>query len=178
MATRIEKKRALSCSLAGVAITVAVVVIAELLPVGGVLMLTVLAVSLISAFAGSRLPLVLKVFVTSLIFYWSYRQCLVGRTMEPGLTRSTFGSAAMCFCWMALLPAFALLGLWRPRRGAALVVAVFPVSFAVAAVVAGVEEAQFVRQHRESGAGPTARWTVSWQWLAYDAGSGQLTGAD
>jgi hypothetical protein len=60
----------------------------------------------------------------------------------------------------------------------ALLVAVLPTSLALAFGVAGIEEAMFIQKHKETGIGPTARWTVSNHWLSYNAQTGKLDGSD
>jgi hypothetical protein len=52
------------------------------------------------------------------------------------------------------------------------------VSLALASLVAGFEERQFVKLHRAHGIGPTPRWTVSHHWLSYDVEKQQLYGSD
>jgi hypothetical protein len=150
----------------------------ELLPDRGMTLLAVVAVfSLTSVIRGHRLPLFVRVFATGATFYIGYVMCLVGRTMEPRLTGYTIQMAFVVFGLYASLPTLALLRIWRGRVRVALVASVFPVSLAVASAVAAYEEHQFIQQHR-GGVGPTARWTVSHHWLAYDAQTQELSGSD
>jgi len=135
-------------------------------------------VAMVGLAVGQRLPLLVRVMFTVLIFYFGATMALVGRTMEPGLTRYTFGWALNCFAIMALWPALALLRLWIGGLRIALLVAVLPASLALAFAVAGIEETLFVQKHKETGIGPTARWTVSNHWLSYDAQTGKLNGSD
>ena len=162
----------------GIGATVALAVLDEVLPDGGILLLVVVAaLALASGIGGPRLPLFLRVFATAATFYLGYVMCLVGRTMEPRFTGYTLQMALVCFGIFALLPTLTLLRLWRGRLRVAVVTSVFPVSLAVAAAVAAYEEQQFVQQHRD-GIGPTARWTVSNHWLSYDAQTQILSGSD
>ena len=50
--------------------------------------------------------------------------------------------------------------------------------FAMALLVAGIEERVFVIKYRDTGVGPTPRWTVGTHWLAYDRDTGRLYGSD
>jgi len=162
----------------GIGATVALAVLDEVLPDGGILLLVVVAVlTLASGIGGQRLPLFVRVFATTATFYLGYVMCFVGRTMEPRFTGYTLQMALVCFGLFAALPTLSLARLWRGRLRMAVVASVFPVSLAVAAAVAAYEEHQFVQQHRD-GIGPTARWTVSDHWLAYDARTQMLSGSD
>jgi hypothetical protein len=162
----------------GIGATVALAVLDELLPDGGMTLLVVVAVlAVASAIGGQRLPLFVRVFATGATFYLGYVMCLVGRTMEPGFTRYTVQMALVIFGLYATLPAVALLRIWRGRVRVAVIATVFPVSLAAASAVAAFEEHQFIQQHQH-GIGPTARWTVSNHWLAYDAETQRLSGSD
>lgn len=165
-------------TVAGIGATVALAVFDELIPDGGLtLLLTVAALALASAIMGHRLPLFVRVFATGATIYLGYAMCLVARTMGPGFTGDTVRMALFCFALFAGLPALALLRIWRGRVRVIVVAGVFPVSLAAACAVAACEENQFIQQHPR-GAGPTARWTVSNHWLAYNAETGELSGAD
>ncbi len=158
--------------------TVALAVLAEVLPHGGFLLLVVVWVlALASGIGGERLPVFVRVFATAATFYLGYVMCLAGRTMEPGFTGYTLQMALVCFGLFAALPTLTLARLWRGRLRGAVVASVFPVSLAAAAAVAAYEEHQFVQRHRD-GVGPTARWTVSDHWLSYDARTQILSGSD
>jgi hypothetical protein len=162
----------------GVGATVALGVVDEWLPDGGTTLLVVVAaLALASAVKGQRLPLVFRVFSTGATFYLGYVTCLVGRTMEPGFTAYTIRMALFVFGLYATLPAVALLRIWPGRVRVVLIASVFPVSLAAAALVASFEEYQFIQRHQR-GVGPTARWTVSHHWLAYDAETQRLYGSD
>jgi hypothetical protein len=162
----------------GIGAAVALAVLDEVLPDGGILLLVVVAaLTLASGIGGPRLPLFVRVFATAATFYLGYAMCLVGRTMEPRLTGYTLQMALVCFGLFAVLPTLTLARIWRGRLRLAVVASVLPVSMAVAAAVAAYEEFHFVRQHRD-GIGPTARWTVSDHWLSYDARTKILSGSD
>jgi hypothetical protein len=162
----------------GFAATVTLAVLDELLPDGGMTLLAAVAVlAIVSVIRGERLPLFVRVFATGATFYLGYMMCLIGRTMEPRFTIYTVQMALVVFGLYATLPTLALLRIWRGRIRAALVASVFPISLAVASAVAAYEEYQFILQHRQ-GVGPTARWTVSNHWLAYDAETQRLSGSD
>jgi hypothetical protein len=163
----------------GMIVGVTLATVFELVPDHGISALIGMAiVALVGLACGQRLPLLVRVMFTVLIFYFGATMALVGRTMEPGLTRYTFGWALNCFAIMALWPALALLRLWAGRLRVALLIAVLPTSLAVAFAVAGIEEASFIQKHKENGVGPTARWTVSNHWLSYNAETGKLDGSD
>ena len=158
--------------------TIALAVLDEVLPDGGLLLLVVVAaLALASVIWGLRLPIFVRVFATAATFYLGYVMCLVGRTTEPGFTADAVQMALACFALYAVLPTLALLRIWRGRLRVATVASVFPVSLAVASAVAAYEEHQFIQQHRQ-GVGPTARWTVSNHWLAYDGVTRKLSGSD
>jgi hypothetical protein len=162
----------------GIGATVTLAVMDEVLPDGGMTLLIVTAcLALASAIGGQRLPLFMRVFATGTTFYLGYVMCLVGRTMEPGLTGYTVRMAVFIFCLYAILPTFALLRIWRGRVRVGLVASIFPLSLAVASAVAAYEEKQFVERH-PNGIGTTSRWTVSNHWLAYDAETKRLYGSD
>ena len=71
-----------------------------------------------------------------------------------------------------------LLPLWRLRRGFLLLCLILPLSFGFGLTVAAIEERIFIYKYRETGVGPTPRWTVWNHWLAYDAETKELTGSD
>ncbi|MEO7412227.1 MAG: hypothetical protein ABIZ81_02630 [Opitutaceae bacterium] len=162
----------------GLAATILFAIAEENLPGGGIPLLVVMAgLAVAAAIWGPRFPLYLRVFVTGATFYLGYVTCLVGRTMEPGFSLHTLSGVFLLFGLYAALPTLTLLRLWRGRLRLAVVASVFPVSLAIASAVAAYEENQFIEQHRD-GIGPTARWTVSNHWLAYDAKTQHLWGSD
>ena len=140
--------------------------------IGGALLL------LVALIRGTRLPLMLRVFVTACMFYWAYVACLIGRTMQPGLTGYTVGMAFTVFAIYGWWPGIALFRLWRSRTAVGLLCALLPVGLALAAVVAGTEEYLFVRKYHDTGVGVTKRWTVSNHWLSYDKAAHRLDGSD
>jgi len=164
----------------GFAGTVAFAAAMEVIPVaGGEICLGVSVLLLIAALArGRSLPLSIRVFATGFFFYYGYSMTLVGRTMEPGLTRYTVGWALFCFGLFALVPSLSLLRLWRLPVALALLTLVLPGSFGAALLTAEIEERSFVLRNREFGIGPTARWTVSHHWLSYDREEQKLYGSD
>jgi len=163
----------------GISATVFLAAVSESLPGGGlILILAAAALALVSAIGGNRLPLALRVFATSFILYFAYSMCLVGRTMEPHFTRYTVSMALTFFGLFAMVPTVSLLRLWRRRIAVALVIAVLPLSLTAAAIVAGIEEHLFVEKYRNTGVGPTPRWTVSNHWLSYDREARHLNGSD
>lgn len=141
------------------------------------LWVVVYALAVATAVGGMRLPLFLRVFATGATAYLAYGMCLVARTMEPHFTWRTLAMAILAFSWCALLPTLALLRAWRGRTRAIVVGMMFPTALALASLVAAYEEHEFVRRHPQ-GIGPTARWTVSDHWLAYDAERRVLSGSD
>jgi hypothetical protein len=163
----------------GVLATAVLAALSEILPGGGMfLLVAVAALASVAAIGGTRLPLVLKVWATTFIMYFGYSTCLLGRTMEPGFTGYTVSMALVCFGLLACLPAISLLRLWRPRVAVVLLVTILPLSLTAAALVAGIEERLFVQKYRDTGAGPTPRWTVSNHWLSYDRETHRLNGSD
>ena len=127
---------------------------------------------------GPRLPIALRVFTTGVVMFLGFGVCLEGRAAAPGLTAYTTEMALSRFFSIALLPVLSLVRLWPRRLALSLIVSAFPVSFALAALAAHIEENLFVRRYHESGVGPTARWTVSSSWLSYDAQTHRLDGSD
>lgn len=115
---------------------------------------------LVCLMRGQKLPVFFRALATVLIFAWGYSTCLVGLTMEPGLTSTTIGMAFTFFLMLGIWPGFVLLRLWTRPRGAALLGALFPAAFLLAALVAGTEEYLFVRKYHDTGVGVTPRWTV------------------
>ena len=164
----------------GLAATVAFAAAVEFVPVvGGLVCMGGAGLLLIVALVrGQRLPVSLRVFATGVFFYYGYSMCLLGRTMAPGFTRYTVSMALTYFAIFALLPGLSLIRLWRPRLAFSLVTLLLPVSLGAAALVAEFEEQSFVRTHRGTGVGPTARWTVSHHWLSYDREAQRLDGSD
>lgn len=155
------------------------VALVESLQYGFFLEMGMVGLGAMTALVGGRsLPIPLRLFITVVFFDFGYGMCLVGRTMGPGLTIPAVGMAAFFFGMMALYPFLAVFRIWRVRTALVLMLLSFPVCFAVAAGVAGYEEAEFVRKHEAKGVGPTPRWTVSNHWLAYSATERKLTGSD
>jgi hypothetical protein len=140
--------------------------------IGGALLLLVVLIR------GTKLPLMLRVFITACMFYWAYIACLIGRTMQPGLTGYTVGMALTFFVIYGWWPSLTLFRLWRPKIAVALLCSLLPVALALAAFVAGTEEYLFVRKYHDTGAGVTKRWTVSNHWLSYDKDAHRLDGSD
>jgi len=133
---------------------------------------------IVGVIGGKILPCFLRAFVSVRIFYRGYGMCLLGRTMQPGLTTPTVGMALILFVTHGIWPGLVLLRLWPLRCGVSLLVALFPVAFLLAALVAGTEEYLIVQKYRDTGVGPTARWTVPHHWLAYDREKQRLDGSD
>jgi hypothetical protein len=150
------------------------------LPNGELIYLVLLGTALIiSLAAGTRhLSLLARVFITTQIFCWNFMLCLLGRTVEPGITRGNTSMALLYFGIYGFVPGLCLLRLWRWKLGAIFLGALLPVGFALALVVAGIEERVFVIKYRDTGIGPTPRWTVGTHWLAYDRDTGRLYGSD
>jgi len=166
-------------AIAGIAVALAFFVALEFAPYGDFVFMILGALSLfIVAVRKTHLPLMLRVFITTCIFYWGFSACITGRTMQPGLTRFTAGMALSYFGFLGLWPGIALFKLWHRRIAIGLLCALLPVSFALAVALAGTEEYLFVRKYRDTGVGPTARWTVSMHWLAYDRETRRLGGSD
>jgi hypothetical protein len=164
-------------SLAALAIVAAAI---ELLPsvLGGMVRMALAGTLMILGLVfGQKLPLTIRVFATSLFFYYGYSMCLLGRTMEPGINAHTFG-AALGMSIFGLLPALSLVRVWRPALGISLIAILLPLSLGAAFIAAGIEEHLFVRKYRETGVGPTARWTVAHHWLSYNRERQKLYGSD
>jgi len=170
-----RSRQIISGILAGVALFVALEFVPDgdlVIMIGGALLL------LFGLIWGTRLPLMLRVFITACTFYWGYIACLIGRTMQPGLTGYTVGMALSVFVIYGCWPGIALFRLWRPKIAAGLLCALLPVAFTLAAVVAGTEEYLFIRKYHDTGVGVTKRWTVSNHWLSYDKDAHRLDGSD
>ena len=150
------------------------------LPNGSLIYLLLFAAALIiSLAAGTRhLSLSARVFITTQIFCWNFMLCLLGRTVEPDITRGNTIMALFYFGIYGIVPGLCLLRLWRWKFGAILLGSLLPVGFALALVLAGIEERVFVIKYRDTGVGPTPRWTVGTHWLAYDHDTGRLYGSD
>lgn len=164
---------------AGIFLAVAVFVGLEFLEHGDLVIMIGCALLLgVALIRGTRLPLMLRVFTTAWIFYWAYIACLLGRTMQPGLTGYTVGMALTVFAIYGCWPGFALFRLWRPKIAVGILCALFPVALTLAAVVAGTEEYLFVRKDHDTGVGVTKRSTVSNHWLSYDRDAHRQDGSD
>jgi hypothetical protein len=173
------ERKAVLWLLLAVAALAGYIVLIDWIPKGGLVdLIIVVAASIAGAVSGRSLPLFVRFLITGLLFDFAYGMCLTGRTMEPGLSRYTVGMAFFCFFIYALGLLLSLLRVWSIRAGLTLLSLAFPVSFAIAALVAGFEERQFMELHRATGIGPTARWTVSNHWLSYDLEKQQLYGSD
>ena len=105
-------------------------------------------------------------------------------TLKPRLPYCRFHtpiskSCLELFCYKKRpFPGLCLLRLWRWKFGAILLGSLLPVGFALALVVAGIEERLFVIKYRDNGIGPTPRWMVGTHWLAYDRDTRRLYGSD
>ena len=150
------------------------------LPNGELIYLVLLGAALIiSLVAGSRhLSLPALVFITTQIFCWNFMLCLLGRMVEPGITRGNTSMVLLYFGMYGFVPGLCLLRLWRLKLGAIFLGSLLPVGFALALVLAGIEEHVFIIKYRDTGVGPTPRWTVGTHWLAYDRDTGRLYGSD
>jgi hypothetical protein len=150
-----------------------------LLPNGGIFYPMSLGVMLIlSLISGARLTLSARTFITTQIFCWVFMLCLLGRTVEPGITRGNVSMMLLYFGIYGFAPGLCLLRLWRLKFGAIFLGSLLPVGFAIALITAGIEEQMFVIKHRDTGVGPTPRWTVGTHWLAYDRDTERLYGSD
>ena len=76
------------------------------------------------------------------------------------------------------VPGLCLLRLWNWKLGAIFLGSLLPIGFALALVVAGIEEQEFIIKYRDTGIALTPRWTVGMHWLAYDLENGRLYGSD
>lgn len=151
----------------------------EFVPDGDlVVMISGALLLLLALIRGTHLPVLVRAFVTSYIFYWACIMCLIGRTMEPGLTGYTVKMSLVVFAVLGWWPGIALFRLWRPKIAAFLLCALLPVGFILAATIAGTEEYLFVRKYQDIGVGATSRWTVSNHWLSYDKNTQTLNGSD
>jgi hypothetical protein len=150
------------------------------LPNGELIYLFLLGTTLIiSLAAGTRhLSLPARIFITTQIFCWNFMLCLLGRTVEPGITMGNTYMALIYFGIYGFVPGLCLLRLWRLKLGAILLGSLLPIGFALALLVAGIEERVFIIKYRDTGIGPTPRWTVGTHWLAYDHAAGRLYGSD
>jgi hypothetical protein len=150
------------------------------LPNGELIYLFLLGTTLIiSLAAGTRhLSLPARIFITTQIFCWNFMLCLLGRTVEPGITMGNTYMALIYFGIYVFVPGLCLLRLWRLKLGAILLGSLLPIGFALALLVAGIEERVFIIKYRDTGIGPTPRWTVGTHWLAYDHAAGRLYGSD
>src|ERR1700690_3357001 len=104
-----------------VAITLAVVFFVGIgfLPNGGIFYPMSLGVMLIlSLISGTRLTLSARAFITAQIFCWTFMLCLLGRTVEPGITRGNIGMMLLYFGIYGFAPGLCLLRLWRLKLGA------------------------------------------------------------
>ncbi len=145
---------------------------------GGICMLAVAALTLCGLIFGRSLPVSLRVFITGLVVYFGCGMCIAGRAMAPGFTVFTAGKALTMFSVFAIWPILSLLRLWPRRLAIRLISGAVPVCFVFAFLAADIEERLFVRRYRETGIGPTPRWTDSSSWLSYDAQTHQLNGSD
>ncbi len=151
----------------------------ELAPAGGLFeMVFVAAVAFGGLIGGTRLPYLIRLVSTLALFVYGADMFLLGRTMEPRLTETTFQMAVFFWVLWAGLPTLSVLRMWK-RRTALLLLALLPLGgFLLACAVAEVEERHFMAKYRSSGVGPTPRWTVSHHWLSYNKDTGRLDGSD
>lgn len=133
---------------------------------------------IVGVILGRKMPGFIRAVLSVLIFYWGYGMCLAGRTMEVGLTHTTVSMALGIFMIYGALPGLAFLRLWPTRQGAVFLCALLPASFLIACAVASAEEYLFIQKYKDTGVGPTPRWTVSHHWLAYDKERQRLDGSD
>jgi hypothetical protein len=104
------------------------------LPNGSLIYLLLFAAALIiSLAAGARhLSLPARIFITTQIFCWNFMLCLLGRTVEPGITRGNTSMVLLYFGIYGFVPGLCLLRLWRLKFGAILLGSLLPVGFAMA----------------------------------------------
>src|ERR1035437_9584437 len=83
------------------------------LPNGELIYLVLLgAVLIISLAAGTRhLSMPARVFITTQIFCWNFMLCLLGRTVEPGITGGNTSMALLYFRIYGFVPGLCLLRL-------------------------------------------------------------------
>jgi len=168
--------------IGGIAVAVGLAVADEIFvtePITSIITLGLaLAFLIVGLIKGQRMSVFLRALISVLILYWGYSACLAGRTMEVGLTYTTVSMAIGLFFICGGLPGLALLRLWPNPKGAAFLCTLLPASFLLACFVASAEEYLFVQKHKDTGIGPTARWTVPHHWLAYDKEHKRLDGSD
>lgn len=90
-----------------------------------------------------------------------------------------FGNVSPVVYPILILPiSVAFLILWGLKRGAVSALGSLLIIILTAHAVGSIEEHLFVKKHASHTVGPTPRVLDRNSWLAYDAQTGRLTGAD
>lgn len=135
------------------------------------------ATALISLIFGCKLRLFIRIFISGIIFYYSFWICLTLRTWEPGNFRVSIIEVPIIYTCIYAFPVLSFTRIWQGKLRSTILITIFPLTFILACMLATYEEYEFVKQH-PTGIGPTPRWTISDSWLAYDAKNKKLYGSD
>jgi len=124
-----------------------------------------------------KIIFIAKLLGTGVVLWLSWELAVGGRSMGPGF--GYFHNIhPLVYFPLVIVPTLPCLAFWGLKRGA-LVASVAVLLILVAAHCAcTIEERMFIAKHRDTGIGPTPRHFDRNSWLAYDADTGQLTGAD
>ncbi len=124
-----------------------------------------------------KIIFVAKLIGTGVVLWLSWVFAVGGRSMGPG-----FGFFQnihpLVYFPLVIAPLLLCLAFWGLRQGV-IVITVSVLMILIAAHCAcTIEERIFIEKHKTNGIGPTPRYFDSNSWLAYDADTGELTGAD
>ena len=124
-----------------------------------------------------RLIFIAKLFGTGGVLWLSWEFAVGGRSMGPGF--SFFKNIhPLVYFLLVIIPPLLCLAFWGLRRGGVMISAAVVLILVAAHCACTIEERMFVEKHKEAGIGPTPRHFDRNSWLAYDAATGKLTGAD
>jgi hypothetical protein len=125
----------------------------------------------------SRTKPILKLIGSIIALFLSWNFAVGGRSMGPGLQFFQNVHPALYFS-LVIIPALLFLALWGIIRGITAIAIAVPSVVIVAHVACTIEEKRFIEAHKTKGSGPTPRYFDPSSWLAYDAKTKELTGAD
>jgi hypothetical protein len=124
-----------------------------------------------------RIILISKLIGSGIVLWVSWVFAVGGRSMGPGFHFFHNIHPALYFS-LVIVPTLLCLAFWGRRRGAIVSCLAVVLILLAAHIACLIEEHIFIKEHETTGAGPHPRHFDSSSWLAYDAETKELSGAD